>query len=46
MVAAGQSQLAGAWWISIIPGAIIVATVVSLQVLGDRLADHFSLGER
>jgi peptide/nickel transport system permease protein len=46
MVATGQSQLAGAWWMSLIPGAVIVATVVSLQVLGDRLADHLSLGER
>jgi peptide/nickel transport system permease protein len=44
LVASGQAQLAGAWWISLIPGAFIVLTVVSLQVLGDRLADHFSLG--
>jgi peptide/nickel transport system permease protein len=44
LVASGQAQLAGAWWISLIPGVFIVLTVVSLQVLGDRLADHFSLG--
>ena len=43
LVASGQAQLAGAWWISIIPGVFIVLTVVSLQVVGDRLADHFSL---
>lgn len=43
LVASGQAQLAGAWWISIIPGVAIVLTVVSLQVVGDRLADHFSL---
>jgi len=43
LVASGQAQLAGAWWISLIPGAFIVLTVVSLQVIGDRLADHFSL---
>ncbi|MDA0171459.1 ABC transporter permease [Solirubrobacter taibaiensis] len=46
MVASGQAQLAGAWWISLVPGAFIVLTVVSLQVLGDRLADHFSLVQR
>ncbi|MFT4286175.1 ABC transporter permease [Nocardioides sp.] len=46
LVASGQAQLAGAWWISLIPGALIVLTVVSLQVIGDRLADHFSLATR
>jgi peptide/nickel transport system permease protein len=44
LVASGQAQLAGAWWMSLLPGAVIVLTVVSLQVLGDRLADRFSLG--
>lgn len=43
LVASGQAQLAGAWWISIVPGIFIVATVVAVQVLGDRLADRLSL---
>lgn len=43
MVASGQAQLGSAWWISLVPGTFIVLTVVSLQIVGDRLADHFSL---
>jgi peptide/nickel transport system permease protein len=43
LVASGQAQLAGAWWISIVPGGFIVATVVAVQVLGDRLADRLSV---
>lgn len=43
MVASGQAQLGGAWWISLVPGTVIVLTVVSIQVVGDRLADRLSL---
>jgi len=43
MVATGQAQLAGAWWISLIPGAFIVLTVVAVQILGDRIADRLTL---
>lgn len=46
MVAEGQAQLSGAYWLSIFPGILIVLTVVSVQILGDRIADHFSLAER
>jgi peptide/nickel transport system permease protein len=45
MVAEGQAQLNGAYWLSIFPGILIVLTVVSVQILGDRIADHFSLTE-
>ncbi len=45
MVAEGQAQLNGAYWVSIFPGILIVLTVVSVQILGDRIADHFSLTE-
>lgn len=44
MVAEGQAQLGGAWWLSVFPGIVIVLTVVSVQILGDRIADHFTLG--
>ncbi|BBG00944.1 MULTISPECIES: ABC transporter permease [Pseudonocardia] len=43
IVASGQAQLAGAWWISIVPGAFLVATVVSIQIVGDRIADLLTL---
>ncbi|MDL9937287.1 ABC transporter permease [Gordonia sp. ABSL1-1] len=43
MVSSGQAQLAGAWWISIVPGVFLVATVVSVQVIGDWLADRLSV---
>ncbi|GAA1395598.1 ABC transporter permease [Pseudonocardia kongjuensis] len=43
IVASGQAQLAGAWWISLVPGAFLVATVVSIQIVGDRIADLLTL---
>lgn len=46
MVASGQAQLAGAWWISLVPGTFIVLTVVSIQIVGDWLADHLSLSTK
>lgn len=45
MVAEGQAQLGGAWWLSVLPGIFIVATVVSVQIIGDRIADHFTLAQ-
>ncbi len=42
MVASGQAQLATAWWISLFPGAVIVALVVGVQVIGDWLSDRLS----
>ncbi|MFC9772474.1 MULTISPECIES: ABC transporter permease [unclassified Pseudarthrobacter] len=42
MVASGQAQLATAWWISLFPGAVIVALVVGVQIIGDWLSDRLS----
>jgi len=44
MVASGQAQLAGAWWVSIFPGIALVAVIVAVQLVGDRLAERFSVG--
>ncbi|MEC9309097.1 MAG: ABC transporter permease [Chloroflexota bacterium] len=40
MVADGRNYLAGAWWISTMPGVAILLTVVSLNLFGDWLRDR------
>lgn len=44
MVAAGQSRLATAAWLSVFPGLALIVTVVALQLLGDGLAERFGTG--
>ncbi len=39
MVAEGRDVLTTAWWLAAFPGAAIAATVIGLNVLGDRLRD-------
>jgi peptide/nickel transport system permease protein len=39
MVAAGRSDLLGAWWLSTFPGLAIVFTVLSFNLVGDGLRD-------
>lgn len=39
MVADGRDYLAGAWWISTMPGVAILLTVISLNLFGDWLRD-------
>ena len=39
LVAEGRDVLAGAWWVSTIPGLAILATVLSLNLFGDWLRD-------
>ena len=40
MVAEGQSFLTTAWWITLAPGAAIVALALAFSLLGDGLADR------
>jgi peptide/nickel transport system permease protein len=39
MVASGRDYLASAWWVSVIPGIAIFLTVLSINLLGDRLRE-------
>jgi peptide/nickel transport system permease protein len=41
MVFDGQIYLTGAWWISIIPGLIILGIALGFNLLGDALRDVF-----
>lgn len=43
MVSEGQSQLAGGWWIAMFPGMALVLVMWSAQVIGDWLADVYSV---
>lgn len=38
MVAEGQTQLAGAWWIAVMPGLALIALLLSVQVIGNALS--------
>ncbi len=40
MVASGQTQLAGAWWISVFPGIALVLLLLGINLFGDWLADR------
>jgi peptide/nickel transport system permease protein len=40
IISEGQVYLRQAWWISIFPGAAIVLSVLSLNLLGDGLRDY------
>lgn len=39
MVADGRNYLSTAWWVSILPGILIFLTVLSINLLGDRLRE-------
>jgi peptide/nickel transport system permease protein len=39
MLRDGQRVLQRAWWLAVFPGAALVATVLSLNLLGDGLRD-------
>jgi peptide/nickel transport system permease protein len=41
MVADGRELIVTAWWVSMFPGIAIMLTVLSLNLLGDWLRDHF-----
>jgi len=41
MLADGREYLASAWWIATIPGVAILLTVLSVNLVGDCLRDHF-----
>jgi peptide/nickel transport system permease protein len=46
MIADGQGYLPGVWWISTLPGLVVVAAGVAFSLVGDGLADRMgdSLG--
>jgi len=39
MVSSGQPRLQQAWWVSVFPGALLVATVLATNLIGDGLRD-------
>lgn len=40
LIAEGRDFIATAWWLSVIPGLVIMVTVLSMNVFGDWLRDH------
>lgn len=45
MIFGGQKKLETAWWISIMPAATMFITVLSINLLGDVLAERFRIRE-
>ncbi|MEH1028140.1 ABC transporter permease [Micromonospora profundi] len=39
MLGGAQTELQGAWWVAIVPGVFLTATIVAFYVLGDALRD-------
>ena len=46
MLAEAQSYLGLAWWTSVFPGAVLAATILALNLLGDGLADSLNVRAR
>ena len=46
MVADGQTFLLTAWWVSTMPGLVIVLVGVGFSLIGDGIADRFGQGFR
>ena len=46
MVAQGQKNLFNAWWISTLPGLVIVLAGVGFSLIGDGLADKLDESSR
>lgn len=42
LIADGRGQIGNAWWITIMPGLVLMATVLSINLLGDALRDRLS----
>jgi len=40
LVAEGRDFIATFWWLSVIPGLVIMTTVLSMNIFGDWLRDH------
>lgn len=45
MVSSGQTLLPVAWWISGVPGLVIISIVLAANAVGDWLAESLHLGE-
>lgn len=45
MIYAGQRKLETAWWISMMPAATMFLTILSINLLGDVLAERFRVRE-
>jgi peptide/nickel transport system permease protein len=43
LIAEGQQDLGTAWWISLLPAAVMFLTILSFNVLGDVLAKRFDV---
>jgi peptide/nickel transport system permease protein len=44
IIAQGQKNLFTAWWISTLPGLVVVLTGVGFSLIGDGLADRLGTG--
>ena len=44
MLSDGRSTLGVAWWLTVYPGLFIMFTVLSYNILGERLRDYFEPG--
>jgi peptide/nickel transport system permease protein len=45
MIVAGENRLEVAWWISMMPAFVMFLTILSINLLGDVLAERFRIRE-
>lgn len=42
MIAEGRGYLSNAWWVCVMPGAVLIVTVLAANLLGDALRDRLN----
>jgi len=42
MIAEGRGQLSNAWWVCVMPGAVLILTVLAINLLGDALREKLN----
>lgn len=42
MIAEGRGHLSNAWWVCVMPGAVLIATVLAANLLGDALREKLN----
>ena len=43
MIFAGKDRLQEAWWISMMPALVLFLTILSINLIGDVLAEKFNV---
>jgi peptide/nickel transport system permease protein len=46
MIYAGKDRLQDAWWIALMPAFVLFLTILSINLLGDVVAERFNIRDK